>query len=265
MVVIFDLDGVVYLGNTPLPDAIEALNALAEVGHEVYFLTNNSTRSRPAYVDRLGTMGFATRADHVITSAFATGLYLQSLGAQGSRVLVVGEEGLAEEMAAAGMEVVPYEDPEPVQYVVAGLDRRLTYAKLQRAHREITERGAAFIATNQDATYPHEAGEIPGGGAIVAPIAYSTGVTPVTIGKPEPHAWRRILGLCGAPPEQALMVGDRAETDIRGARSLGIHTALVLTGVTRPSALPGLPPEHRPDYVIHSLAEVPAIAGRLAQ
>ncbi len=265
MVLVFDLDGVVYLGNTPLPGAIEALNALANDGHALYFLTNNSTRSRAAYVEKLGAMGFATHTDFIMTSAFATGLYLRSIGAEGKRVLVVGESGLGEEMTLAGLQVVSYDDPEPADYVVAGLDRGLTYARLLRAHQEVTERGAIFIATNRDATYPHEEGEIPGGGAIVAPIECSTGVRPITIGKPEPHAWRRILELAGVAAAGALMVGDRPETDILGAKALGFGTALVLTGVARPEDLPLLPEDQRPDHVLADLRELPALARRLAE
>lgn len=263
MVAIFDLDGVVYLGDTPIPGAIEALNALAEAGHGLYFLTNNSTRSRQHYVDKLAKMGYTPAADQIMTSAYATGLYLRTLGVEGKTVFVVGEHGLAEEMAAIGLEVLGQDDPRPADFVVAGLDRQLTYAKLQRAFQEIHDRGAQFIATNRDATYPMETGEIPGGGAIVAPIEVATGVTPVTIGKPEPGCWLRILELAGAAPQQAVMVGDRPETDIMGAKQVGIATALVLTGVTGADEVAGLPEPQQPDHVIANLLELPALLERL--
>src|SRR5439155_25022967 len=123
------------------------------------------------------------------------------------------------------------EHTEPAAYVVAGLDRTLTYEKLRRAFYEIRTNGARFVATNRDATYPQEDGEIPGGGAIVAPIEYAAGVRGVTIGKPEPGTWQLILDLEGAAPDQAVMVGDRPETDIMGAKAVGLHTVLTLTGV----------------------------------
>ena len=262
MVLIFDLDGVVYLGDTPIPGAIPALNRLKDGGHQIYFLTNNSTRHRSAYVSRLQCMGFETDVEHVMTSAFATGLYLKDLGAAGKTVYVVGEHGLAEEMEAAGLRVLSDADAASADYVVAGLDRTLTYAKLARAFKEIREHGARFIATNRDATYPMETGEIPGGGATVAPIEVSTGVTGVTIGKPESVCWERILALSGVPASQALMVGDRPETDIRGARRIGIPTALVMTGVTREADLDKLPPEHKADFVISNLEVLPDLIGR---
>jgi 4-nitrophenyl phosphatase len=179
-------------------------------------------------------------------------------------VFVVGEEGLAAEMEMAGLRVLALDDPAPADYVVAGLDRGLTYAKLLRAHREITRNGAVFVATNRDATYPMETGEIPGGGAIVAPIETSTGVRGATIGKPEPGVWLRILAQEGARPERALMIGDRPETDIQGAKAVGLRTVLVLTGVTGAEALPTLPPEQRPDHVLPDLGGLPALVGAIA-
>lgn len=265
MVLIFDLDGVVYLGNTPIPGAIETLNALAEAGHSLYFLTNNSTRNRQDYVDKLARMGFATTAEHVMTSAYATGLYLKGLGVEGKSVFVVGEQGLAEEMAAIGLRVLSLDDDSPADFVVAGLDRGFTYAKLRRAHYEIAVNGATFVATNRDATYPMETGEIPGGGAIVAPIEVSTGVKGTTIGKPEPGTWLQILALAGAEPSQGLMVGDRPETDIMGARAVGLHTALVLTGVTSAEEVPALPEAQKPAHVIRDLTELPALVAALAR
>lgn len=265
MVLIFDLDGVVYLGDTPISGAIAALNALAGAGHSLYFLTNNSTRSRQHYADKISAMGYPAQPDQVMTSAYATGLYLRSVQAEGKSVYVVGEEGLREEMRHAGLRVLEEDDPSPADFVVAGLDRELTYAKLRRAFKEIHEHGARFVATNRDATYPMETGEIPGGGAIIAPIEVSTGVKPVTIGKPEPDCWVRILELAGAPALQALMVGDRPETDIMGAREIGLTTVLVLTGVTGADAVPSLPEPQRPDHILAGLSELPGLVERLSR
>jgi phosphoglycolate/pyridoxal phosphate phosphatase family enzyme len=264
VVLVFDLDGVVYLGNTPIPGAVEALNRLTAEGHRLFYLTNNSTRSRQDYADKLTRMGVACAAEQVMTSAYATGLYLQSIGAAGKKVFVVGEYGLKAEMELAGLTVVDLENDDRADYVVAGLDRDLTYAKLERAHREITRNGATFVATNRDATYPMETGEIPGGGAIVAPIECSTGVRGVTIGKPEPHTWLRILGLAAVEPAQAVMVGDRAETDILGAKEVGMRTVLTLTGVTTPAMAEGLPEEHRAEFVIENLTALPDLVRSLA-
>jgi glycerol-1-phosphatase len=263
LVLIFDLDGVVYLGDTPIPGAIESLYLLAGHGHALCYITNNSTRRRLDYADKLSGMGLPTAPEQVMTSAYATALYLRSIGAEGRRVYVVGEAGLAAEMEGAGLRVVRDGDAGPADYVVAGLDRNLTYAKLQRAHHEITVNGATFIATNRDATYPMESGEIPGGGAIVAPIEVAAGVRGLTIGKPEPHTWLRILESAGARPSGALMVGDRPETDIQGAKALGLHTALVLTGVTTAAEAAALPEEQRAEFVLADLTGLPEIVREL--
>ncbi|MBI3911007.1 MAG: HAD-IIA family hydrolase [Armatimonadetes bacterium] len=259
MVIVLDLDGVVYRGETPVPGAVPSLNLLSQRSYSLFFLTNNSTRSRRHYAQKLARMGIPARPDQVVTSSHVTGCYLSERGAAGRTVYTIGEEGMAEELALAGLRVLPDDTEEQADYVVVGLDRKLTYARLARAYDQVRG-GAAFIATNRDATYPIEGGrEIPGGGAMVAALACATGVEPVTVGKPETHPWRLILSVTGAAPEEALMVGDRAETDILGAKRLGMRTALVLTGVTRAEEVPGLPEECQPDVVLPSLAGLPPL------
>jgi len=263
LILIFDLDGVIYRGESAVPGAIPALHHLTAAGHRLFFLTNNSTRSRRDYADKITGMGFPALPEQVMTSAYATGLYLRRQGAEGKRVFLIGEHGLAEEMTLAGLIVVPPETDERADYVVVGLDRFLTFAKLQRAFQEVRG-GAAFIATNKDPTYPMEEGrEIPGGGSMVAALEYGVGVTPVAIGKPEPYTLEEILRLAAGRPEEAVMVGDRLDTDIRVGRRLGLTTVLPLTGVTTPAVLEATPAEERPDYVVDSLEELPALLARL--
>jgi len=263
LVLVFDLDGVIYLGSTAIPGAIAGLNALRHSGHSLFFLTNNSTRKREHYADLLTSLGAPSTPSQIITSAYAAGLYLAGAGAAGKRVYVVGEHGLRDELNRVGMAVAEDADLDPVDYVVAGLNRKLTYDHLARAHLEIG-RGAQFIATNRDRTYPTETGEIPGGGAIVAPIEASTGVTGITIGKPEPLCWRIILREAGCRADEAMMIGDRPETDIQGARAVGLGTTLVLSGVTSASDLPGLPPEQQPDHVLAGVSELPDLLEKLS-
>ena len=153
LILIFDLDGVIYRGDTAVPGAIPTLHRLAAAGHRLFFLTNNSTRSRRDYAEKITGMGFPARPEQVMTSAYATGLYLRHQGAEGKRVFLIGEHGLAEEMTLAGLIVVPLESDERADYVVVGLDRFLTFAKLQRAFTEVRS-GAAFVATNKDPDVP---------------------------------------------------------------------------------------------------------------
>src|SRR5205823_5455113 len=178
---------------------------------------------------------------------------------------IIGEHGLAEEMMLAGLTVVPLESEQRAEYVVVGLDRFLTFAKLQRAFEEVRA-GAAFVATNKDPTYPMEEGrEIPGGGSMVAALEYALGVAPIAIGKPEPYTLEEILRLASGGPEEAVMIGDRLDTDIRVGRRLGLTTVLPLTGVTTRAALEVALAEERPDFVVESLIELPGVLARLAR
>jgi 4-nitrophenyl phosphatase len=259
LVFVFDLDGVVYRGDTAVPGAADALHRLATRGDRLYYLTNNSTRSRRQYAAKLTRLGIPTAPEQVMTSAYATGLHLQAMGAEGRTVFVLGEEGLAEEMRLAGLQVVPEAAETPADFVVVGLNRELTYGLLSRAHWHVTH-GAMFIATNRDGTFPLEEGvEIPGGGAVVAALEASAGPALITIGKPEPYTWQHILELAGAAPRDAVMVGDRPETDVLGARRVGLRTVLVLTGVAQPEHLADLPADQRPDHVLPSLADLPEL------
>lgn len=254
--VIFDLDGVIYRGEEPMPYAAETVQRLRAEGKLVRFLTNNSALTREAYVRRLTQMGIPCEEEDFMTSAYATALYLQSQGAAGKRVFIVGEEGIHEELQRIGMRVVEDPEQEGADYVVAGIDRRFTYDKLRRAHYAIWH-GACFIATNRDATYPAAGGRIvPGGGAIVAAIATCTGVEPLVIGKPNTYSMEMLLQRCGVSPQEGVLVGDRLDTDVLVGKRAGLHTVLVLTGVTDEQALRAAPMEMQPERVIRTLAEL---------
>ena len=253
---VFDLDGVVYRGEQPLPGAVDTIETLRRLGHQVYFFTNNSTQTRTSYAEKLRRMGIPADEEHIMTSAYATALYLEEQGAKGASALVVGENGPREELKAVGVRLVEGGLNEKVDYVVVGLDRRFDYGILTKAQQAIS-RGAKFIATNRDATFPLEDGLIvPGGGALVAAIEAATGVTPVLIGKPETYAMRRVLELARASPDSSVIVGDRLDTDVLVGRRIGAITVLVLTGVTSEKELESAPPELRPDIVIRSLPEL---------
>lgn len=241
----------------PVPWAREALERLRAAGRRVFFLTNNSSKTRADYVAKLARLGIPASEDEVMTSAYAAGIYFREAGAAGSTVYVIGEQGLIGELTAAGMQVVPFHPKQHAQYVVVGWDRGLTYTKLAEAHRLIMA-GARFIATNRDATYPDAGGlTLPGNGAAVAALVTSTGVTPLTIGKPEPYTVQLILRRAGAAPRECLVVGDRLDTDIAAGRRVGARTALVLTGITSREEVEAAPPDLRPDLVLDDLRGLP--------
>lgn len=260
-VYVFDLDGVLYLGETAIPHAAEAIHRLQTSGRAVYFLTNNSGRTRADYVEKLARVnGLVVPESAIFTSAYATALYLKARGAAGKSVFVIGEPGLAQELAESGSmktvtaaDSVPHED---IDYVVVGIDRQFTYDKLRFGHAAITRGHAQFIATNRDSTFPMEVGEIPGGGSLVAALATATGLEPITIGKPQTHAYEAILRAANVSAPQSVMVGDRLDTDIAVGRRAGAHTVLVLTGVTSREQADAAPSEWIPERIIGDLREL---------
>ena len=255
---VFDLDGVMYLGETAIPHAAEAVDRLRAGGKQVFFLTNNSGRTRADYCEKLARVnGLSVPESQIFTSAYATALYLKAQGAEGRSVFVIGEPGLAQELAQSGglrPVVVPDSVPsDSIDYVVVGIDRQFTYDKLRFAHAAITRGHAQFIATNRDSTFPMEVGEIPGGGSLVAALATAAGREPITIGKPETHAYEAILTVAGVPAAASVMVGDRLDTDIAVGNRVGARTVLVLTGVTERAAVETAPPAWRPGTIIGDL------------
>ena len=256
---VFDLDGVMYLGETAIPYAAEAIRRLTQAGRRVYFLTNNSGRTRQDYQEKLARVnGLDIAESQIYTSAYATALYLKARGAAGQSVFVIGETGLAHELAASGGLIpVTVADSVPFQtidYVVVGIDKQFTYDKLRFAHAAITRGHAQFIATNRDSTFPMEDGEIPGGGSLVAALATAAGREPVTVGKPETHGYEALLQAAGVAAAQSVMIGDRLDTDIALGNRAGAHTVLVLTGVTSADAAEKAPAAWRPERIIGDLS-----------
>jgi len=257
-VYVFDLDGVMYLGDTPIQYAAESIRRLVDAGKSVYYLTNNSGRTRSSYQQKLRDVnGLDVPVDRIYTSAYATSLYLNDNGAAGKTAYVIGEAGLGQELEEIGhLRVVTIPDsvdPDEIDYVIVGIDRQFTYDKLRFAHAAVTRGHATFIATNRDATFPMEVGEIPGGGSLVAALATATGLEPLTIGKPEPHAYEAILRSAGVPASESIMIGDRLDTDIAVGKRAGAQTVLVLTGVTSRQVADSAPEVWRPDMIIGDL------------
>jgi HAD superfamily hydrolase (TIGR01450 family) len=223
---IFDLDGTLLRGSEPLPGAVDTVAALRAGDSRIRFVTNNSTRSRAAHADKLAAMGFAAHADEVYGSAVAAGQYLRG---QVSRACVVGEDGLVAALADAGIRL---DDTDP-EVVVVGLCRTYDYAMMTRALSHLLKPHVRFVATNRDATFPLEGGRLaPGAGAIVASLVTCAGREPELVGKPEPFLIEWILRDAAIAASDALVVGDRVDTDIVAGQRAGCPVHLVLTGVT---------------------------------
>jgi 4-nitrophenyl phosphatase len=230
---IIDMDGVLYRLNTPLAGAAEFLQFLRQRHKRFLLVTNNSTLTVAQYVDKLAGMGIAASEDDILTSAEATAQYLAGVAPRGTRVYVIGEHGIRVALEKRGFVLA---DDTNVAYVVAALDRQLTYEKLRIASLAIRG-GAQFIGTNPDKTLPTEAGLIPGAKAILAALEVATATPPLIIGKPEPAMLQLALQKLRAEPETTAIIGDGLETDVPGGHRLGLMTILVLSGVTAPEQL----------------------------
>ncbi len=240
---VLDLDGVVWLGDHPVPGAADAVAELRRRGEAVAFVTNNSAVPRSAVEAKLAAFGIDPQGG-VVTSAMAAAVLVEP----GMTALVCGGPGIVEELEGRGVEVVR---DGPADVVVVGFHRDFDYERLRVAATAV-RRGARLIATNDDATYPTPDGPIPGGGAIVAAVATAAGVDPVVAGKP--HAPMVDLVRARVGPV-GIGVGDRPDTDGRFARALGYRWALVLSGVTQEADLPVDPP---PDLIAADLAALVA-------
>ncbi len=224
---IIDADGVLWYGKKGLPGVAAFLVFLKERNIRYVIATNNSARPASEVTARLAGLGAEVSEEQVFTSARATALYLPQIAPPGSGVLVVGGEALASELTRAGYHLVDHS----ADVVVAGLDFSLTYDKLRRATIEI-RRGAKFVGTNKDKTFPSDEGEVPGAGAILAALEAASGVAPITVGKPERAMFDLAVEKMGVAREDTFMLGDRLDTDIEGAHRAGLGAVLVLTGVT---------------------------------
>jgi glycerol 3-phosphatase-2 len=223
---LFDLDGVLYRGDEPVPGAPETMDALREAGAHVVFLTNNSSRTPEQVSAKLGAMGIHSAPAEVVTSATATADLLAVRG--GGTAFVMGGDGVVGALRDAGLRVVDGE-PEAVDLVVVGIDDDLTYARLRTACL-LVRRGASFVATNADPTFPATGRELwPGAGALVAAITTATGVEAEVVGKPHAPLFHAALRRAGVL--NPLVIGDRLDTDIAGAAALGWDSLLVLSGV----------------------------------
>jgi 4-nitrophenyl phosphatase len=224
--ILIDMDGVLYRGKTALPGSAELFRFLDARGIKYQVVTNNSTLSQAMFAERLADMGMDILETQIMTSGVATAAYLAARVPVGTKVFVVGEEPLVQEMLKRGL-VLAGRDAE---YVVVGWDKTINFEKLKTATLAIRA-GATFIGTNPDKTYPLENDIIPGAGSIIAAVAAATDREPLIIGKPEPLIFQQALEELGVQAQEAASLGDRLETDILGGYRLGMQTILVLTGI----------------------------------
>jgi len=249
-VAMLDLDGVVYRGAFPVPEAPELLSSLRELGLRLAFVTNNASRTPAAVAQHLRQMGIAAAPDDVVTSAQAAARLVSDLVPAGGRVLVVGGDGLRQAVAEHKLTVVETATDRP-DAVVQGLGPAVGWCLLAEAAYAVAA-GVPWVASNVDLTVPTDRGVAPGNGALVAAVAAATGRSPVVAGKPEPALFdEAVMRVGGSRP---LVVGDRLDTDIAGANRVGADSLLVLTGVTDLEDVAAAPAEERPTFVSSTLS-----------
>lgn len=247
---ICDLDGVIWLGDRPVPGSAEAVARLRAAGETVLFVTNNSSLTIADYLAKLGAVGIDAGPSDIVTSAAAAARLVDPAEV----ALVCGGPGVVEALAERGVRWVRDGDAD---VVVVGWHRDFDFARMAAATRAVL-RGARLVATNDDRTYPSPDGPLPGCGAILASIVAATGATPVVAGKPHEPMAALVRERLGEGLAGSTFVGDRPDTDGRMARALGIRFALVLSGITRPE---GPPPDPPPDLVGPDLLSVVEAAG----
>lgn len=251
-----DLDGVIYRGAHGIPGAVEQLNRAA-VGRRLGYVTNNASRTDVAVAEQLRSLGLSATPGDVVTSPQAAVRLLREHVAPGAKVLVIGGAGLVDELEKAGFVPTRSADDDPAA-VVQGFAPEIGWADLAEAAFALAERPGQeplpWIATNTDWTLPLERGLAPGNGTLVSAVHTAVQRLPVFAGKPEIPIFETAFTRFGT--RNALMLGDRLDTDARGARAAGIPSAMVLTGVDRPKQLVAASADMRPDYIIASLAEL---------
>jgi len=225
------MDGVVWRGDAPIGDLPSIFNRIRERGLKFVFATNNSTQTSEQYADRLKKFGVVIEPQQVVTSSQAAAHAVAQSFPRGTKVFILGEDGIRMALEEKGFEIVPVENAPQAKAVVMGIDRTINFDKVVEATL-LVRSGAAFYATNPDKTFPIPRGQIPGAGAWVSVISTATGVEPIYAGKPFPFMMDLALERVGAQREETLVVGDRLETDIAAGQAIGCPTALVLSGVS---------------------------------
>ncbi|MFN8621269.1 MAG: HAD-IIA family hydrolase [Chloroflexota bacterium] len=260
MLLLVDLDGVVYRGPEPVPGMPELLARRAAAGDRVIYCTNNSRWHRSQYRARLESMGAPVDATNIVTAARATALLLEQRKPR--LTMVLGGPGLAREVRDVGLRVCAPTARGLAQApdaLLVGVDFSLDYARLSNAS-SVARSGALFIATNRDPVFPLPDGLHAGAGSIVAAVAVASGREPdVVVGKPEPTLFLEACAIAGAEPHDAVVIGDSLHSDMVAGKAIGARRVLMMTGVTDAAKLAKVPAVDRPEAIAHDAAELDAI------
>ena len=248
---LLDLDGVVYRGKAAVPGAVEAINRAQEMGKQVAYITNNASRTPEGIAKQLVELGIPAEPGQIVGAARAGVKLLASKIPAGSKVLVVGGEGLRVEVENLGFSVVGSVDDAPAA-VIQGFSPDVGWKELAEAAFAI-QAGAVWVATNQDWTLPLEKGIAPGNGTLVGAVHTAAGILPEFAGKPFAPIFEEAMSL---DLGRALVIGDRLDTDIKGASNFGLDSVCVLTGIATRKELLGAKSDERPTFILDDLSEL---------
>jgi 4-nitrophenyl phosphatase len=251
---IIDMDGVLWEGDRPMPGLVEFFDTLRARQIRFVLATNNASQTPEQYLAKLRRLGVSATRDEVIGSGLAAALYLKHNAPAGAKVFAIGEDGVRQALLENGFRLAELYETD-AEYVICGLDRGLSWDKLATATLNIRG-GATFIGTNPDTTLPTESGLTHGNGAILAALQAATGVVPTIIGKPEPIMYQLAMERLQVPAAETAALGDRLDTDILGAVRAGIHSILVLSGISSREQLADL--DYAPTWVMEDIREVTA-------
>lgn len=257
---LFDCDGVLWRGSELLPSVLETLDLLRSRGKQLVFVTNNSTKSRKQYVSKFKKFGIDVGFEEIFGSAYSSAVYLDKIGnfdKKNLKVLVIGEQGLEEELHEAGFQTVGGSDTSlnkafstedetklanrdpSIGAVVCGLDTHINYLKIAIAQANLRDPKVPFLATNIDSTFPANGKVLPGAGTVIKAVSYCSDREPdAVLGKPSKEMMDCIEARFQFDPKRTVMVGDRLNTDMKFGANSGLDTLFVLTGI---DTLDGIP------------------------
>jgi 4-nitrophenyl phosphatase len=252
---ILDMDGVIWKSDEPIGDLPAIFSRLDSGGIKYVFATNNGTKTPLQYAKKLSEMGVHAGSHQVVTSSLGVAHMLATARKfpRGTKVFVIGEDGVYKALQEKGFEVVNVENASEAQVVVMGIDRGITFDKMREATL-LVRRGVPLYGTNPDKTFPTPRGEIPGAGAWVSVITTATDIEPIYAGKPFPFMMELSLKILGTKKEETLVIGDRLETDIAAGQTIGCPTAVVLSGVSTMEQAEAWKPKI--DIIAHDLASL---------
>jgi 4-nitrophenyl phosphatase len=249
--IVLDMDGVLWRDKEPIGNLPEVFKRISQLGLKVILATNNATKNISEYIEKLSSLGVNLEDRQIINSAIACGIFLKEKYPAGGKLFIIGTSSLVSTMEEYGFQSA--KDGEPVLAVVAGLDREFDYQKLRNATIQIYK-GALFMGTNPDRTFPTPEGLVPGAGSILAAIEAATYVEPVIAGKPSPLLYTIAMERLQSSAEDTIAVGDRFDTDIIGGQRAGMKTALLLSGVeSRNNSSKWIP---EPDIIAEDLTDL---------